>query len=38
MAYQGREHDLVFSNVWPMFDPIRSDPRFQDLILHVGLH
>jgi hypothetical protein len=30
-AYEGREHDLAYSNVWPMFDNLRSDPRFADL-------
>jgi len=36
-AYLGREHDLAFARVWPMFDRLRYDSRYQELIRRVGL-
>ena len=36
-AYEGREHDLVFSKAWPMFDNLRQDARYRDLMKRVGL-
>jgi hypothetical protein len=36
-AYDGREHDLVFANAWPLFDNLRSDPRYAQLLQRIGL-
>ena len=36
-AYQGREHDLVFANAWPIFDNLRADPRYDELVRQIGL-
>ena len=36
-AYEEREGNLVYLNVEPMFDAIRSDLRFHELVRRVGL-
>jgi hypothetical protein len=35
-AYQGSDYHLVWLNVERAFDPLRPDPRFQDLLHRVG--
>lgn len=38
LAYQERIDRLIYLNVEPMADPIRSDPRFGQLLAKIGPH
>jgi tetratricopeptide (TPR) repeat protein len=36
-AYQERVQDIIYLRASPIYDPLRSDPRFQDLLLRLNL-
>jgi hypothetical protein len=38
LAYKERVDRLVYLNVDPMADPLRSDPRFAQLMAKIGFH
>ena len=35
-SFENREWQMIFLPHEPMFDPLRDDPRFQDLVARVG--
>jgi hypothetical protein len=36
-SYQNHDYWLLFMNVEPEMDPVRSDPRFQAIVRRLGL-
>ncbi len=36
-AYESHVWEMIFVNTSPEFDPLRTDPRFQELVRHMGL-
>jgi hypothetical protein len=36
-AYSERSSALAYLKIEPLFDPLRGDPRFADLVRRVGL-
>ena len=36
-AFQERSNYIAYLRVFPLLDPVRSDPRFADLVRRVGL-
>jgi inosine-uridine nucleoside N-ribohydrolase len=37
LAYEERERDLAFLRFYPLFDRLRAEPRFQELLKKMGL-
>jgi hypothetical protein len=36
-ALENRQYQMTWLNVDPYFDPLRGDPRFEELVRRVGL-